>query len=80
MQKKMHLTRNKSGKNCGDEFINKLPQKYNTLVGEMVLDYRGQKQRISIEAILKSPLILLDGNSSLDMNSEEIVQNAIEFN
>ena len=65
---------------AANEFIDKLPNKYETMIGENGVRLQEDKKRISIaRAILKgSPIILLDeATSSLDAESEEIVQNAI---
>ncbi|KAM0559897.1 hypothetical protein ACHAPJ_003847 [Fusarium lateritium] len=81
-EKKRELVRNACQEAYADEFINRLPDRYDTRVGDGGAKLSGgQKQRLAIaRSIIKKPRIIIldEATSAIDAKSEKIVQAALD--
>ncbi|KAF2451027.1 leptomycin B resistance protein pmd1 [Karstenula rhodostoma CBS 690.94] len=79
---KMKMVKEACKEAYADEFIDRLPQGYETMVGESGIKLSGgQRQRIAIaRSIVKQPpiLILDEATSAIDVRTERIVQEALD--
>jgi ATP-binding cassette subfamily B (MDR/TAP) protein 1 len=81
-EEKMKMVQEACREAYAEEFISKLPEGYETLVGESAIKLSGgQRQRIAIaRSIVKQPpiLILDEATSAIDVRTERIVQQALD--
>lgn len=81
-EEKMKMVQDACREAYAEEFIEILPQGYDTLVGESGIKLSGgQRQRIAIaRSIIKQPVILIldEATSAIDVRTERIVQQALD--
>jgi ATP-binding cassette subfamily B (MDR/TAP) protein 1 len=81
-ERKLELVKEASKEAFADEFIDRLPDGYNTLVGDVGAKLSGgQRQRIAIaRSIVRKPRILIldEATSAIDVRGERIVQAALD--